>query len=118
MSAEADLHALLLTSPAVAALVGNRIAADRMEQGAGRPFVVFSRTGTVPYETLDKQLLASLVSIEVQCWADTRLQADAVADAVAAAVRATSTQTVSQRSGAYDGDLDLQATVLAVEWWE
>jgi len=28
------------------------------------------------------------------------------------------TQSVSGRSTAYDGDLDLEATVLVVEWWE
>ena len=118
MSAETDLRTLLLATTAVTALVGTRVAADRIEQGSTRPFVVFSRTGTTPYETIDKQLLASQVALDVQCWADTRAQADAVANAVAAAVRGTPTQMVLQRSSAYDSELDLEATMLSVEWWE
>lgn len=118
MSAETALQALLLADAAVAALVSTRIAADRMEQGADMPFVVYARTGTEPVAAISGQLLKSLVAIDVQCWADTRLAADNLADAVASAVRGVTSQRVLGRQGVYDPDLDAHATVLAVSWWE
>jgi hypothetical protein len=118
MSVETVLRALLVADGGVSALVGTRIAADRIEQGASRPFVVFSRTATAPITAVDGALLISQVSIDVQCWADTRLQADAVADAVSAAVRGVTSQQVTERSSVYDADLDMEGTQLSVEWWE
>lgn len=117
MSAESDLRALLVATSAVTTLVGQRIAADRIEQGAARPFVVFSRTGSASLTGIDGTIYKTLVSIELQCWADTRVAADAVADAVSVAIR-SAMNTVSGRSGGYDPDLDLEAALLTVEWWE
>lgn len=117
MSAETDLRALLLSTTAVTNLIGTRIASDRIEQGTARPFVMFTRTGTVPYTTIDGQVLATQALLEIQCWADSRAQADAVGEAVTAAIRGTTTQTVSGQAAAYDGDLDLESTLLTVEWW-
>jgi len=118
MSAETSLRALLLAAPAVTALISGRIASDRIEQGTPRPFVMFTRTGTTPYTTIDGQVMAVQAQLEIQCWADSRAQADAVALAVTNAIRATTTQTVSGQSAAYDGELDLESTLLTVEWWE
>ena len=117
MSAETELRALLLAATAVTALIGNRIASDRIEQGTARPFVMFTRTATTPYVTIDGQVLASQAQLEIQCWADSRAQADAVGEAVTAAIRASTTQTVTGQSAAYDGELDLESTLLTVEWW-
>lgn len=117
MSAESDLRALLVATSAVTALVGQRIAADRIEQGAARPFVVFTRTGSAPLTGIDGTVYKTLVSLDVQCWADTRLNAEAVADAASAAIRSAN-QGVSGRSAGYDPELDLEAALLTVEWWE
>ena len=118
MSAETALHAVLVADAAVAALVGVRVRAERAEQTDARPFVVFTRTGTEPYVDLSGAVLAAQVSLDVQCWADTRTVADALADAVAAAVRAVPTQSVLGRSGGYDPDLDAEVAILNVLWWE
>ena len=118
MSAETDLRALLVGNAGVAGLVGTRVAADRIEQTAGRPFVVFSRTGSEPQLCLDGAVLKTRVTLDVQAWADTRASASAVADAVIAAVRGATSQTVVDMSSAYDADLDLEAALLTVQWWE
>lgn len=118
MSAETALRAALLADAAVAALVSTRIAADRIEQGAVRPFVVFTRTASTPYGSIDGTVHKTQVTLDVQCWADTRISADAVADAVTAAVRGVVTQAVTGRASGYDGELDLEASILTVEWWE
>jgi len=118
VSAETALRALLIAAVPVTALVGQRIASDRIEQGAVRPFVVFSRTESAPLLGIDGTVYKTLVSIDIQCWADTRLDAEAVADAVTAAIRATTPQLVSGRSGGYDSDLDLEVASLSIEWWE
>jgi hypothetical protein len=118
MSAETDLRALLVASAGVTALVGTRIAADRMEQGSARPFVVFARSASEPLQCLDGSVLKTLVTLDVQCWADTRASAEAVADAVTAAVRGVLTQTVPARAALFEPELDLEASVLTVQWWE
>lgn len=118
MSAETDFRAALIADGAVSALVGTRIATDRIEQGAARPFVVFSRAATLPITDVAGTLLISQVTLDVQCWADTRLQADAVADAVSDAVRSITTQQVTERSSVYDADLDMEGVQLTVEWWD
>ena len=46
MSARADLQALLAATTAVTDLVGDRIAADRIEQTDARPFIVYTTTAT------------------------------------------------------------------------
>ena len=118
MSAETSLRALLAADSPTAALVGTRIASDRMEQDVVRPFVVFARTSSQPVTTIDGTVLKTQVSLDVQCWADTRVGADAVADAVTTSVRGATSQTVPGRSALYDPDLDLHCTVLNVNWWE
>lgn len=118
MSAEQDLRALLLADAGVAALVGTRVTADRIAQESVRPFVVFARTSSFPVVSVDGAHLRTQASLEVQCWADTRLQADALADAVTTAVRGEISQRVVERSAAYDADLDLAASIVSVQWWE
>lgn len=117
MSAETDLRALLISTAGVTALVGQRIAADRIEQGAARPFIVFTRTGTERERTLDGGVAATRVALLVQCWADTRVQAEQVADAVETAL-ASVFQNTGDRSGTYEPDLDLEGALIPVEWWE
>ena len=117
MSAETEMRALLVADAAVAALVADRISADRIEQGSQRPFVVFTRTNTNREKTLDGTIVGVLVSMVVQCWADTRQAADALADAVQDVIE-EQYHTVSSRESDYDGDLDLEAAMLSVEWWE
>ena len=118
MSAETSLRAILVADATVAGLVGTRVRAERAEQGDPRPFVVYTRTGTEPYVDLQGTVLASQVSIDVQCWANSRTAADALADAVSAAVRAVSGQTVTGRSSGYDPDQDCEVSILNVLWWE
>lgn len=117
MSMESDLRALLVAYAPLTALVSTRIAADRIEQGAARPFVVYTRTGTEPVQTLDGTLHASKATFDVQCWADTRTAAEAVADAIQAALVADARAIVGRASG-YDADLDLEATVISIDWWD
>ena len=117
MSMESDLRALLAAYAPLTALVSTRIAADRIEQGAGRPFVVFSRTATEPVQSLNGTVHANKASFDVQCWADTRTSAEAVADAIQDALVADARAIVARASG-YDADLDLEATVISVDWWD
>ena len=117
MSAETDLRTLLLADAPTFALVDQAISANRMEQGVGRPFIVFNRAATLREKTLNGQVMGVLVTLTVECWGDTRVQAQAVADAVQTAIEAVF-HTVSGREDAYEEDLDLEADVLTVEWWE
>lgn len=117
MSAETALRALLAADSATAALVSTRIAADRIEQGATRPFVVFTRVATENEYGLNGTLHAAKCVFDVQCWGDTRVSVQAVADAVQAALEADY-RAVTARANGYDGELDLEAVTLSVDWWD
>ena len=116
MSLDTDLRAALAGNAGITALVGTRIVADRMEEGAARPFIVFSRA-TTDYQTgLDGTVLAERATFDVQCWADTRASAEAVCDAAATAVRAAGFLTTGRRAE-FDPESDLWAAVLSIDHW-
>ena len=117
MSLDTDLRALLIGNAGVTALVSTRIVQDRMEQGAIRPFVVFSRVSTDYQTALDGSVLGERGTFDVQCWADTRASAEAVANAINSVLVANQRPVLSRTSG-YDSDLDMEATLLSVEWWD
>lgn len=117
MSLDTDLRAALAAYPAVTALVGSAIVSDRMEQGTPRPYIVFIRADTQYTKGLDGTIFAERSEFDVQCWADTRASANAVADAITTMLDADQ-RTILSRTTAYDPDLDLEATLLSVEWWD
>ena len=119
MSIETDFRALLAGYSALTALVGTRIAENAEPEGSALPLVVFSATHDRTLG-LDNSLLADQCSIDVQCWAETAVAADAVADAVIAAIATAPTAAgavVVARSSTFDAELGLDATILAAEWW-
>lgn len=124
MSAETELHALLKANAGVqsalgvasAAAAGNRIAADRAEQGTARPYAVFVRVGTEDFVGIDGSVHASKVTLELQCWGDTRQSVETLANACQSAIRAANHEVVSRTAG-FDEDRDEEATVLSIEWW-
>lgn len=118
MSAETALRAALVADATVAGLVSDRVRAERAEEDDARPFVVYTRVSSEPFAALAGPVLATRVTLEVQCWADTRAGAEALADAVTAAVRAIPPHRVSNRGSGFDADLDVEAAILTVEWWE
>lgn len=122
MSAETNLRADLAAYAPLAALVGTRIAADKVPQNSARPFAVFVRQETEVITTLDGASHGARIKFAVQCWGDTRASAEAVADAVQAALAASTREPygipIDDRSAAYDPDLDLEAVNLIFDWWE
>lgn len=118
MSAESDLRAALLASSAVTTLVGQRVAIDRMEEGAPFPFIVFARSASEIVYAIDGALMGTQASLEIQCWADSHLDAAAVADAVTTVLLATPPHQLAGRAGGYDPDTGRSLVSLAVTWWE
>jgi hypothetical protein len=124
VSAEQDLRTDLLAHAPLVALITpgetKRVAADKVEAGIARPFLVFTRRETHRETTLMGELIYSAPVFELQCWADTRAGAEALADAAEAALAASTREPfgipVQDRSSAYDGELDLECVVLVVEW--
>lgn len=114
MSAETDFRALLVGNAGVTALVGTKVAQNAMPPDKAPPFVVFTATHNPSYG-LDGTLLDDEVTFDVQCWATTSLTADAVADAIDAALPAS--HAVVGRASGYDSELNLDCTVLTIQWW-
>lgn len=110
------LRALLAGHAPLAALVSTRLHADRAEQKTPKPFLVFSTAQTEVQRGLDGTEFGRMVLFEIQCWGDTRAQVEQVADAVEAALQADH-RYIQARSGGYDPELDMEATLITVEWW-
>jgi hypothetical protein len=115
MSAATDLQALLLATSAVTALCSTRISADRMEQAAATPFIVYTGTAE-PQRSLDGTIHGTRTVFEIQCWASTRAAADALAAAVMAALDAQHQYCTGPVAG-FDSELDLEAALLTCDWW-
>jgi len=111
-----DLRAALLAYAPLAALVADRVAQDRIEATAARPFVVYTAGDTTVDRGLSGDVLSTRVPFALQCWADNRLAAVAVADAAELAIEAAG-QRVTGRTTGYDEELDLESEILTVEWW-
>lgn len=119
MSVETTFRTLLAAHAPLVALVGTRIAHEVMPVGAPTPFVVFTAGHDFSHNLLG-EVMADACTLSVQCWAKTSAQAEAVADAAVAAVATApgdAGATVITRTGGYDEETDLHATVLTVEWW-
>jgi hypothetical protein len=119
MSVETDFRATLAAYSALTTLVGTRLALSAAPEGAAVPLVVYACTHDRTIG-LGGALLADRCTIDVQCWANTAVQADAVADAVVAAVATAATASgacVLDRSNTFDAELGLDGVVLTVEWW-
>lgn len=117
MSAENELRALLVADAGVTALVAAAaIAQNAVPQGTAVPYIVYT-SQRVPEFGLANNVLATGVTFRIECWGNTPSQADAVADAVVEALLGDGVVCTVRATG-YDGDLNLDATVLTAEWWE
>jgi hypothetical protein len=120
MSTETDFRAVLVAEPTLTALVGARVVQNGIVEGSTVPYVVFT-TSHEPTRGLLGETLVDQVSISVECWATTAIQADAIADAVVLALQSAPTDKAAialSRSSGFDAELGLDATVLSVEWWD
>jgi siroheme synthase (precorrin-2 oxidase/ferrochelatase) len=121
VSAETDFVSLMKATSAVTAIIGTgsaaKVRADRLEQDDALPGIVYIRTGTENATALDGTIVDSKATLEVQCWADTRAAADALAAAVSDAVEGAQ-QFVTGRAGAYDDEGDKACALVTVDWWE
>lgn len=124
MSAETDFRAELIAHAPLLAMVGgapNRIAFDKVPEGIARPFVVMVRESTEKFATLDGADNGARITFALQCWGDTRAQAEELADMVEAALRASTLEPngipTEERSSLAEPDLDLEGVNLTVDWW-
>lgn len=127
MSVEVDLRAALLAYAPLVALItpgqAKRVAFDKVEAAIARPFIVGTRRETERFTTLEGVKVAGQATFELQCWGDTREQAEACADAAEAALAAATSiepygVPVEDRAHASDPDLDLECVVLTCALWE
>ena len=109
MSAESDIFAEL--SPALAALVGARIYPDVRPQEDELPAIVYYRESTEPINTIHGTNVGERVTMGVQCLAETRLEAEAIATA---AQNALSSRALLERTATYIPEIDVFAAIIKV----
>lgn len=119
MSAETDFRTLLVNFPGLAALVGTRVAENSVDEGLPLPYIAFTGRHDRTHNLLG-ELMADQVEFTVQCWGKTAADAAAVAAQVVLAVQSADPArgaVVMSSESAFDPDVNLDATILTVEWW-
>lgn len=101
MSAESTLYGWLAGDGALDLLIAGRIYPDVIPGDQALPAVAYARTGTEPIATIHGTVAGRFVNLQVQCWGETRPDAEAVADAVEAALIAAG-ETPTNRSVLFD----------------
>ena len=115
MSAEQDLYSTINGASAVTALVGTNIHVDRRDEEDALPAIVYQRGATENIEGLSGAILAAKVTLVVECMADSRSGAEAIADAVVSAIKAaTHDFAVTARVASYDDETQTHITTLAI----
>lgn len=117
MSASTELRTLLLAAAGVTALVGQRVRVTRAEETDARPFVVITRVDGEHAIGLDGSIGASKHVLQVECVADTRLQAEAISEAVQDACIADQ-RSVAGPVAADELPRGTEIDVLTVDWWD
>lgn len=121
MSAEVDTFSTLSASAALTALVSQRIYPDvapEPETGViTHPMVVYARSATTPTFTINGDLVAAEITMNINCYAGTRSLAEQIGDAVVTAMRLASFYE-SGRATLYDEDVNLYAAVIDFQMWE
>ena len=118
MSIESDFRTQAVAHAPLVDLVGQRVALNAVPQGSPLPMVAYT-VRRDPQYTLDNTLVADTATIEAQCWAQTSVQAEAVADALAMGcvhVNAVRSCVDIGRSTGYDSETDLHACIVTFEW--
>lgn len=108
MSASKDLRTYLLADTAVAALIGTRLYPDALEQGCELPAAVYQVISRTHVQHLQGITTAGTVRVQIDCYAATRLAADAVAEAIVAALRLLAATPAAIGAGTFVGDLEIQ----------
>ncbi len=113
MSAETLLRAGLIAHAPLLALVGQRIYPDAIPEDQPLPAVVYVRSNTERIRSTSGRNFGEWVDMSVQCWAETRSQADAVADAVIDAVESAE-QDITDRAAMADLDIGIHGVSLSI----
>jgi hypothetical protein len=125
-SAELQTKAALFASTALLALVTPaggteaQITPDEIPESVTRemlPAISYERSGSQPEHTLESELAASKVQIDVTVWATSRSSANQVAAAVSAAMHEAG-HTESDRDSDVDAELRLHAAIVTFDVWE
>lgn len=115
MSVEFDLRAAILSSAPVLAAVSHRVAANVLPQDSALPYIALTTNKELQYG-INNTVLAVGVNAAIQVWAYKAIDAEALADEVILALGDRGFW-VTNRAGAYDEEMDLNAVVLTVEHW-
>jgi len=107
MSLETDLYSYLSTYASLTSLISTRIYPSKAPQEVASPYCVFRKDGNERMYSHQGFSGLSKPSIEVNCYAETYLQAKAVADQVTAAMEAWPGVNASVQSVFQEDEQDL-----------
>lgn len=90
MDIRPGIRAALLADAAVAAIAGDRVYSMLAPQGERRPCIVFVRVSEIEDATLKGAQGIAQSRVQIDCWAETPDQANALAEAVRARMQGLS----------------------------
>lgn len=113
MSAETTLYSTLSAAAPVTAIVGTNIYPDQAPQELDPPFIVYERAGTDPTMTIHGTIVATKVTVDLHCLADTRAIAEDLADKVVAALVSAGFEYLD-RAASFEPELNKCAATVTV----
>ena len=87
MGVAADVRTYIIGDAGVAALIGTRMHPTNLPQACTLPAVTYHIISRSHEPTLEGIAAAGMVRVQFDCWATTRLAADAVGDAIVARLK-------------------------------
>jgi hypothetical protein len=118
MSPEQSVRsALLAHAPLLAMVPAARISLDAVLQGLPRPYIALTKQTARTTFGLDNTVLASTTPIDILCVGTSRASSIAVRELAEAALLVAGLPWSDATAG-YDGQNDIEAEVLNVEWMD
>lgn len=119
-SAELQTKNALFASSELLALVNSQITPDELPEETTAemlPAIMYERGDTEPEYTLETELVASRVSMNVTVWAMSRSKCNEVAAAITAAMHEAG-HAQTEREAVFEPELRQHAAVLTFDVWE
>lgn len=113
-SVETTVRALLVGTPSIAAIVGQRVGINAAAQGWAMPYIVYTTQHQREF-LLSGHVAGDVCQVELQCWAQTAADASALADLVEMAMLDAGGLPATRQT-AYDPELGLDAEIIGCTW--
>lgn len=111
------IHAALTAGNPPATSVGTKVRQDAADEQDGYAFIIFRRVDVVRERGLGGMLLAMKEVFHIECWGETRADADVLEQEALAALTAANFYPDGNEVDAIDPEVKVRCAIFAVDVW-